>query len=148
MVEEEMTKRCVLIAGCLAAALLGFAGCSTTTPQDRKSWGNGPVAVEIGGVQTDQFALIEIVSQPRDAMVVVNRAPVGITPRKLKLPVTNQGFLAETITIDVRFVARDVTEASITQSTTLYNTDRAPTRIEFSREKVRRYFENGTASDG
>ena len=132
----------------MSVACLSPVGCKTTSSSNPVAWGNAPVTVEIGGVQTDHYAIIEIFSEPRDAMVVVNRVPVGITPRQLKLPVTDQGFLAETISIDVRFVARDVTEASITQSTTLYNTDRAPTRLEFSREKVRRHFENGTATDG
>lgn len=81
-------------------------------------------------------------------MVVVNRVPVGLAPQQLKLPVTPQGFLADTVTITVRFVARDVTEASTTQSTTLYNTDRAPARLEFDLDKVKRIFANGTASDG
>ena len=143
-----MTNRRTWIAGVMSVACLSLVGCKTTSSSNPVAWGNAPVTVEIGGVQTDHYAIIEIFSEPRDAMVVVNRVPVGITPRQLKLPVTDQGFLAETISIDVRFVARDVTEASITQSTTLYNTDRAPTRLEFSREKVRRHFENGTATDG
>lgn len=98
------------------------------------------MAAQLGGVQTDHHAVVEIVSLPGDAMVVVNRQPIGVTPQRLELPTTPQGFLAEPVAITVRFVARDVTEASITQSTILHNTDRAPQRLEFDREKVRRVF--------
>ncbi len=71
-------------------------------------------------------------------MVVVNRQPVGLTPRAVEVPVTTQGYMADPVTIAVRFVARDVEEASMTSSITLYPTDRVPLRLEFKREEVKR----------
>lgn len=81
---------------------------------------------------------VEIVSDPHDGMVVVNRQAVGLAPRTVSVSTTDQGFLAEPVTIAVRFVAKDVTEASMTSSLTLYATDRVPRRLEFSREGVKR----------
>lgn len=73
-------------------------------------------------------------------MVVVNRQPLGLTPQRLEVPVTEQGFLAEPVSIAVRFVARDVTEASMTTDEMLHTTDRAPSQLHFTRERVRRIF--------
>jgi len=97
-----------------------------------------PAPARIGGAIDATTMMVEIVSSPRDAMVVLNRQPVGLAPRMLEVPVTDQGYMAEPITIAVRFVARDVTEASMTSSITLYPTDRAPLRLEFERENVKR----------
>lgn len=82
--------------------------------------------------------MVEVVSDPGDGMVVLNRQPVGLAPQMIEVPVTDQGFMADPITIAVRFVARDVTEASMTSSITLHPTDRAPLRLEFEREDVKR----------
>jgi hypothetical protein len=125
-----------------------LVGCANLDLEKRRWQSIEPFPVELGGVKTEHHAIVTVVTEPRDAMVVVNRVPVGLAPQRLELPVTKQGFLADSVTITVRFVARDVTEASTTKTTTLYNTDRAPDRLEFSQEKVKRTFTNGTTSEG
>lgn len=100
--------------------------------------GPAPAAARVGGSAGSQTVMVEITSDPRDGMVVVNRQPVGLAPRSVGVSVTEQGFMAEPVTIAVRFVARDVTEASMTSSITLYPTDRVPRRLEFERENVKR----------
>lgn len=122
-----------------ALILISGAGCVQTA--EKPPSGTASPAIARIGERPDQLtALVEIVSRPRDGMVVVNRQPVGLAPRTLEVPVTSQGFMADPITIAVRFVARDVTEASMTSSVTLHPTDRAPVRLEFERENVKRVF--------
>ena len=136
------------VRGWVLISALGMGGCATTDSATRRLQSMEPVPVELGGVKTEHHAIVTVITEPRDAMVVVNRIPVGLAPQRLELPVTERGFLADSVTITVRFVARDVTEASTTQTTTLYNTDRAPARLEFDLDKVKRVFANGTASEG
>jgi hypothetical protein len=83
---------------------------------------------------------VEIVTTGGSGTVVVNRRPVGLAPQTIRLPITEQGFLAEEVIVAVRFVATDVTESSMTVDIVLEPTDRAPPRIEFSRDGARRIF--------
>lgn len=115
----------------LIGALL-VSGCDTTGG-DSRSTQPAPALEIVGGATGGFVASVEVVSDPSDAMVVINRKPIGITPRKIELPVTEQGYLAEQVTIAVRFVARDVEEASLTESITLYRTDRVPSQLMFAR---------------
>ncbi|GAB5559946.1 MAG: hypothetical protein SynsKO_15930 [Synoicihabitans sp.] len=122
------------------ALLLFFGGCASAPAVRSIPESVAPTPAQVGGIDAAQHAVITIVSDPGDAMVVINRQPLGLTPQRLKVPVTEQGFLAEPVTIAVRFVARDVTEASMTTDITLHPTDRAPQRLVFTREKARRVF--------
>ncbi len=142
VVSTEMGRfRCVASFG-LGFLALVVGGCESTTSMGSTSSQLEPATAVIGGPQTGMTAQVRVVSDPRDAMVVINRRPVGLTPRTIELPVTNQGYLAEQVTVAVRFVARDVEEASLTSSVTLYPTDRAPAQLDFAREQpVKRSFD-------
>lgn len=115
--------------------LLGLVGC---TSPETVGGDPAPATARLGSPSGTNTVLVQVVSDPRDGMVVLNRQPVGLAPQSIELPVTDQGFMADPVTIAVRFVARDVTEASMTSSITLHPTDRAPLRLEFEREKVKR----------
>ncbi len=76
-----------------------------------------------------------------DAIVVVNHQPVGLAPQLVELPVTDLGYLRYPIAVGVRFVARDLEEASFSVEEVLEVTDRAPASLLFSRDQpVRRIF--------
>lgn len=76
-----------------------------------------------------------------DGMVVVNRQPVGLAPQAVEVPVTERGYLRLPMSVGVRFVARDVEEASFSVEEVLEVTDRAPAQLVFSRDKpARRVF--------
>lgn len=100
-------------------------------------------ATETARVMPAARQRLEVVAPGATGMVVVNRRPIGLAPQTITVPVTPQGFLAEPVVVAVRFVARDVTEASMTVDTVLEVTDRAPARIEFDRDHSRRVFGDG-----
>jgi len=129
-----MNRLRLLPSGLLIAAFV-VGGCQSSTRDMGLLDHPAPAVEKVGGAVGGLTATLKITSEPNDAMVVVNRQPVGITPRKIELPVTEQGYLAEQVTIAVRFVARDVEEASRTETITLYRTDRAPTELFFARER-------------
>lgn len=114
---------------------LGVGGCTST---ESTVGDPAPATARLGSSSGSKTMLVEVVSDPGDGMVVLNRQPVGLAPQMIELPVTDQGFMADPITIAVRFVARNVEEASMTSSITLHPTDRAPLRLEFERENVKR----------
>jgi hypothetical protein len=126
----------------MLGGILWWGGCSlTATYPGMGDSSRAPAVAVVGGDPDAPTIAVEVVSDPREAMVVLNRKPIGLTPQRVALPVTEQGYLADSVTIAVRFVARDVTEASVTSSLTLHATDKAPSRLEFEREDVRRVFE-------
>lgn len=81
-------------------------------------------------------AWVWVDSEPAGAMVVVDGAPVGRTPRRVEMDVTPQGFSRHGATIRVRFVAETVRETSVTTELVLTPRDRVPSRVEFTRERV------------
>ena len=131
----ELLRRTIQLGAGLA--LLVAVGC-VQTGEIHSSSSRAPANATIGSPSGTQVMTVEIISNPSDGMVVVNRQPVGLTPRAVEVPVTTQGYMADPVTIAVRFVARDVEEASMTSSITLYPTDRVPLRLEFKREEVKR----------
>jgi len=127
------------LGGAVSLSLL-LVGCQSVAPKSVSS-NNGEIpAVKIGGATTETQVAVLIVAKDGIGTVVVNRRPVGLAPQTVLLPTTEQGFLAEQVVVAVRFVARDVTESSITVDTVLEVTDRAPPRIEFTRDGARRVF--------
>ena len=131
----ELLRRIAQLGAGLA--LMAAIGC-VQTGESHSSSSRSPANAKIGSASGTEMMTVEIVSDPRDGMVVLNRQPLGLTPRTVEVPVTAQGYMADPVTIAVRFVARDVTEASMTSSITLYPTDRVPLRLEFERENVKR----------
>lgn len=123
-----------------AALSWGLAGCQTSDPVTSSRLPSGLPSSRIGEVERANEFAVEIVTVGGTGTVVVNRRPVGLAPQTIRLPITEQGFLAEQVVVAVRFVARDVTEASMTVDMVLEPTDRAPSRIEFSRDGARRIF--------
>jgi hypothetical protein len=126
----------------ILAILLGSWGCQSTNQTEpiMAAIAVPPVA-RIGAVDVLNHAEMKIVLKGGTGMVVVNRKPMGLAPLLLSLPVTKQGFLAEMVVVAVRFVAADVTEASITVEEVLEVTDKAPAWIEFSRDGAHRGFD-------
>ena len=92
------------------------------------------------GSAVAETATVEVVVEGASGMVVVNRQPVGLAPQRVQVPVTPHGFLRTPVSIGVRFVAKDVSEASYTREEVLRVTDRPPTQIVFERDEVRRVF--------
>ena len=117
-----------------------LAGCQTSAPRTSAQGPSTLPSSRIGEVERADELAVEIVTVGGTGTVVVNRRPVGLAPQTIHLPVTAQGFLAEQVIVAVRFVARDVTESSMTVDIVLEPTDRAPPRIEFSRDGARRIF--------
>lgn len=137
----SMPKKLLVLLSVSMFTVLTWSGCSFTAtyPGSASESPPSPVAV-LGGDPEAEIVVVEVVSEPRDAMVVLNRKPIGLTPQRIELPVTELGFVTEPVTIAVRFVARDVEEASLTQTLTLGTTDKAPLQLQFTREDVKRVF--------
>lgn len=128
-----------VFVGAVTLSLL-VVGCQSVDQKSAPASKAEIPAVRIGGAATERRVAVQIVAKDGIGTVVVNRKPVGLAPQTVLLPVTEQGFLAEQVVVAVRFVARDVTESSITVDTVLELTDRAPPRIEFTRDGPRRVF--------
>ncbi len=128
----------------LGAGLL--ASCRTVPPEQGRSpvvAAPGPVGERrVGELNTAlaKTAAVEIVVEGANGMVVLNRQPVGLAPRVVEVPVTEQGFLATPVSVGVRFVAKDVSEASYSVEEVLRVTDRPPAQIVFGRDGVHRVF--------
>ena len=57
-----------------------LVGCANLDLEKRRWQSIEPVPVELGGVKTEHHAIVTVVTEPRDAMVVVNRVPVRLAP--------------------------------------------------------------------
>ncbi len=133
-------RRIELIGGAILIGL-GGVGCRTpAVPMPAPLHQEVPPAATVGQITSLRQAEVRIVTTQGEGTVVVNRMPMGLAPQTVLLPVTPQGFLAEPVVIAVRFIARDVTEASMTVDLVLETTDRPPPRLEFSRDGARRVF--------
>ena len=136
----KVMRRVIKVFGAAVSFSLLLVGCQSVAHKSISSSNGDIPAVKIGGVTTETRVAVLIVAKDGIGTVVVNRRPVGLAPQTVILPATEQGFLAEQVVVAVRFVARDVTESSITVDTVLEVTDRAPPRIEFTRDGARRVF--------
>lgn len=109
--------------------IIGLAGCGSAPVV--------PAGLEATSAKSPaaQTVTILVTSEPAYGMVVVNRVPVGVAPQRIKLPATAAGFFREPVTIAVRFVSREVDEASISEAQDFNTLDRVPVRLEFQRYK-------------
>ena len=122
------------LAGFLVA--LGI-GCEGTRPRETAAiTASEPAAVPRARTT------ITVTSEPAHGMVVVNRQPIGLAPQAVEIESTPAGFFREPISIGVRFVSKDVGDASITEVTDFSVLDRVPARLEFKRyTEARRVFQ-------
>jgi hypothetical protein len=76
--------------------------------------------------------LVEIVSVPVGARVLVNNQPVGRTPLQVPIKVTSQGFCSDYVTVKVRFIAEDATQVSQTLDAELTPRLKPPSSLNFT----------------
>jgi hypothetical protein len=84
-----------------------------------------------------EFALL-VESEPSGALLVVNGRPSGKTPGRVVLGGNPRGFLRETVSIKVRFIAPDQTQDSRTIEEVLTPLDKVPAALRFTPDGAQR----------